>query len=143
MDHSDRDSNVRQAVPFLMVVNMTDTLNFYINGLGFNLKMKWEPRETAEWCWLEIGSAALMLQEYRDNVPAEKWGVGVSVCFMCDDALTIYKDAIVKGLFPAEPFVGNNLWVVALNDPDGYNIIFESPTAVPEKTTYSEWIKTQ
>jgi hypothetical protein len=46
-----------------------------------------------------------------------------------------------KGLFLAEPFVGNNLWVVQLKDPDGYNVMFESPTDVPEETLYSDWVK--
>jgi lactoylglutathione lyase len=137
-------SNVKQAVPFFMVTNMDASLDFYTNGLGFELKMKWEPRGTIEWCWLQLGGASLMLQEYRDNIaPAEKLGVGVTVCFMCNDALKIYKDVTANGLSPDEPFVGNNLWVVGLKDPDGYNINFESPTDVPEETTYTEWIKTR
>jgi len=136
-------SNVKQAVPFFMVVNMTNSLDFYVQRLGFELKNKWEPRGTIEWCWLELGGASLMLQEYRNNIPADKRGEGVSVCFMCEDALTIYKQILSNGLsIPAEPFVGNNLWVVELKDPDGYIIYFESPTDVPEGTTHSEWMKT-
>ena len=61
--------NVRQAVPFFMVTNMEKSLQFYINGLGFELKMKWEPRGSIEWCWLQFDLASLMLQEYRDNQP--------------------------------------------------------------------------
>jgi lactoylglutathione lyase len=133
--------NVRQAVPFFMVLNMDRSLQFYIDGLGFELKMKWEPHGVIEWCWLQLGHAALMLQAYRNNVPTEKRGVGVSVCFMCDDALTIHKQLISRGLSPAEPFVGNNLWVVELKDPDDYAIFFESPTHIPEGTTYSKWIR--
>jgi len=33
------------------------------------------------------------------------------------------------------------MWVVGLKDPDGYNILFESPTEVQEETLYSEWLK--
>ena len=132
--------NVQRAVPFFMVMNMIHSLDFYINGLGFELKMKWEPRGSIEWCCLDKGGAALMLQEYRENnMPAENRGVGISICVMCNDALTIYKDAVTKGLSPAEPFVGNNLWVVEFTDPDGYKIFFESPTGLPEETRYSEW----
>lgn len=135
--------NVKQAVPFFMVVNMTNSLHFYMEGLGFELKNKWEPAGKIEWCWLELGNASIMLQEYRDNVPANKRGEGVSVCFMCEDALAIYKQILSSGLSTsAEPFVGNNLWVVSVIDPDGYNIYFESPTDLPEETTYSEWLKT-
>lgn len=57
-----------------MVTNMDSSLNFYTNGLGFELKMKWEPRGTIEWCWLQLDEASLMLQEYRNNAPAEKLG---------------------------------------------------------------------
>ena len=134
--------NVRQAVPFFMVTDMEKSLQFYIDGLGFSLNMKWEPRGSIEWCWLQIDMAALMLQEYRDNKPEAKPGVGVTVCFMCDDALEIYRQIISRGIsVNDEPFVGNQLWVVGVNDPDGYAVFFESPTEVLEGTTYSEWIK--
>jgi hypothetical protein len=83
-----------------------------------------------------------MLQEYRQSPPSEKLGEGVSICFMCEDALSIYNQITSRGFLPEEPFVGNNLWVVGLKDPDGYNIFFESPTDVPEETLYSEWLKT-
>jgi predicted enzyme related to lactoylglutathione lyase len=134
-------SNVKQAVPFYMVVNMDSALNFYIKGLGFELKDKWEPRGKIEWCWLQLDNASIMLQEYRTNTHPENPGQGVSVWYMCDDALTIYKQVTLRGLSPMEPFVGNNLWVVELTDPDGYKIYFESPTDVPEGTKYSEWLK--
>lgn len=118
------NSNVKQAVPFFMVVNITNSLNFYVQ-------------------WLELGNTSIMLQEYRNNIPVDKRGEGISVCFMCEDALTIYKQILSNGLSTSsEPFVGNNLWVVGLKDPDGYNIYFESPTDLPEETTYSEWLKT-
>lgn len=137
------NSNVKQSVPFLMVTNMEKSLNFYINGLGFELKMKWEPIGKIDWCWLQLDNASLMLQEYTENnTPTEKLGVGVSLVFMCDDALRIYNETLSRGLSPGEPFVGNNLWVVGLKDPDNYSIVFESPTDVPEETMYSEWLKT-
>ena len=137
------NSNVKKAVPFFMVVNMTNSLNFYVQGLGFELKNKWEPRGKIEWCWLELGTASIMLQEYRNNIPIDKRGEGVSVCFMCEDALTIYKQILLNGLSTSsEPIVGNNLRVLSLNDPDGYKVYFESPTDLQEETTYSEWLKT-
>ncbi len=42
-----------------------------------------------------------------------------------------------------EPFVGNGMWVVVLNDPDGYHLDFESITDIPEETTYAEWSKSE
>jgi hypothetical protein len=134
--------NVKQAVPFFMVTNMDSSLNFYIRGLNFELKNKWEPRGKIEWCFLQLDNAAIMLQEYRQGPPTEKLGEGVSVCFVCEDALAIYNIVMSRGVIPEEPFVGNNMWVVGLKDPDGYNIFFESATDVPEGTMYSDWIKT-
>jgi lactoylglutathione lyase len=132
--------NVKQAVPFFMVENMERALDFYTKGLDFKLTSKWEPRGKIEWCWLQFDSAAIMLQEYRNAVPIEKRGVGVSICLMCADALAIYERAIARGLSSVcEPFVGNNLWVVEMKDPDGYSIFFESPTEVPEETMLSQW----
>ena len=139
MDYVNNAPNVQQAVTFFMVTNMSTSLDFYMKGLGFELKIKWEPGGTIEWCWLQLDKAALMLQEYRNNTPAGPFGTGVSVCFMCNDALKIYHDSTARGLSPKEPFVGNNLWVVEFNDPDGYQVVFESPTDVPEGTTYSAW----
>jgi len=85
-----------------------------------------------------------MLQEYREGrAPSEKRGQGVSVWFQCRDALALYHEFRSRGLEPREPFVGNSLWDVAISDPDGYSLHFESPTDVPEETTLSEWLAKQ
>ena len=34
--------NVKEAVSFFMIVSMANSLNFYVNALGFELKNKWE-----------------------------------------------------------------------------------------------------
>lgn len=131
--------NVLQAVPFLWIKNMEDSLRFYIEGLGFTMTRKWIPNGKLEWCWLELGGAALMLQEYRTGkLPPNKRGEGVSICFQCKDAITIYRDAISRGLQPQRPFVGNSMWVTVLQDPDGYKLDFESPTDAPEESILPE-----
>jgi lactoylglutathione lyase len=138
--------NVQQAVPFFMVTDMVRSLRFYIDGLGFSLRNKWTPDapHKIRWGWLESGGAALMLQEYAaGRAPLEKRGQGVSVWFQCRDALALYHEFRSRGLEPREPFVGNSLWDVAISDPDGYSLHFESPTDVPEETTFSEWLAKQ
>lgn len=139
---SEPKPNLKQAVPFFMVTNIERSLDFYIKGLGFEIKIDWKPNEKIEWCWLERDGVAFMLQEYRkDFLPKERLGAGVSICFMCNDAIALYKEFLQNRLSPEEPFVGNNLWVVRLGDPDGYILCFESPTEVQEGTTYSAFFK--
>jgi len=139
-------ANVKQAVPFFGVSDIERSVRYYVDGLGFNIRYKWINEGKLRWCWLQIDDAALMLQEFWKEgqhayVPLEKLGVGVSVCFMCEDALVFYNEIVSKNVEASEPFVGNNMWVTGLADPDGYKLYFESPTDVPEETKYSEWKK--
>jgi lactoylglutathione lyase len=136
----DLQPNVQQAVPFFMISNMEASLRFYVDGLGFTRTKQWIVDNKIRWCWLELGGAALMLQEFLPNSPLndQKLGQGVSVCFQCRDAIAIFHEARTRTLNPQTPFVGNNMWVTILTDPDGYKLDFESPTDVPEETTYSE-----
>jgi len=137
-------ANVKQAVPFFHVSDLEESLRFYVEGVGFEMTKKWIDEGKLRWCWLEIGEAALMLQEFRREghdswKPSGKVGEGVSVCFQCEDALAIYREAKTRGIATSRnPFVGNGLWVVPFSDPDGYRIDFESPTQVPEETEYSQ-----
>ena len=136
-------TNVKQAVPFFGVANMEESLRFYVDGLGFNMTKKWIDDGKLRWCWLEHGEAALMLQEFKKEghdswVPDGKVGVGVSICFQCEDALAIYHEIISRGIKASRPFVGNGMWVTGLSDPDGYKIEFESYTDVPEETVLPE-----
>jgi lactoylglutathione lyase len=137
--------NVRQAVPFFMVTDIEASLQFYVAGLGFSIIHEWRPekaRGRIQWCWLRLGDAAVMLQEYwKDGAPGgapeERLGQGVSICFMCADAIAIYKELVERKVDAKRPFVGNGLWVTSVSDPDGYRLDFESPTDVPEETLYS------
>jgi lactoylglutathione lyase len=130
--------NVELAVPFFRVSNLEQSVRFYVDGLGFEMTKKWIDKGKLRWCWLQLGGAALMLQEFQtDKVPEGKVGTGVSVCFQCKDALAIYDEVVARGIEASRPFVGNGMWVTALSDPDGYNIDFESRTDVPEGTELS------
>jgi lactoylglutathione lyase len=139
--------NVKQAVPFFGVTNMESSLRFYVDGLGFKMKNSWTPDRSANhpdgrirWCWLELGEAAIMLQEFwAGDRPKETLGTGVNVCFQCEDALALYREFKSRGIQTRKrPFVGNRLWVVPLTDPDGYRIEFSSSTDAPEESELEE-----
>ncbi|MFN2438984.1 MAG: VOC family protein [Chitinophagaceae bacterium] len=141
------NANIKQAIPFFFVSNIENSLNFYVDGLGFEMTQKWIPHGSIEWCCLQRGGGAIMLQELRKGAGAhkfeEKWGAGVSICFICEDALDLYQEFTARQIKVSEPFVGNGMWVIGVSDPDGYRLDFESYTDVPEETRYAEWKDSQ
>lgn len=137
------DSNVRQVVPLLAVSSMEASLRFYVDGLGFTMTNQWMDDGKLRWCWLELGEAAVMLQEIKREghdawAPEGPLGVGISTNFICRDALTLYREFTARGAPAQRPFVGNRMWVTSLKDPDGYQLHFESPTDAPEESEYTE-----
>lgn len=143
MPTTDHDVNVRRVVPFLNVQEMDRSLRYYLEGLGFKIQNQWVVEERIRWCWLARGGAAIMLQEFprlgHDAwIPEGKVGEGVSLWFICEDALAIHAEITSRGIQASEPQVGNGMWVTTLLDPDGYRIHFESPADAPEDTRLSE-----
>ena len=69
--------HVKQAVPFFAVANIEASSRWYIDRLGFTMKLSWRPEGKLQWCWLEIGDAALMLQESHKPINGTP-GAGVS-----------------------------------------------------------------
>jgi lactoylglutathione lyase len=136
-------ANVKQAVPFFRVSDLEASVRYYVQGLGFRMTKRWIDDGKLRWCWLELGRAALMLQEFRTEgheswKPDGKVGEGVSICFICEDALALYRTFTARGIPASRPFVGNGMWVTSLSDPDGYRLDFESLTDVPEETQLAE-----
>ena len=136
-------TNVKQAVPFFGVTDIEASLRFYVDGLGFTMKNSWSPEGRIRWCWLELGGAAVMLQEdLEGRTPGRStgraaWSGSVDLLHVRRRHRDLSRGP-ARGLEPSRPFVGNNLWVTSLTDPDGYRLDFESPTDVPEDTVYSE-----
>ena len=126
--------NVKEVVPFLHVSSMANSIRFYVDGLGFEMRNKWEPDGQLRWCWLTLGGASLMLQEFANGSRPSPGGINLT--FLCDDAVALYHQ--YRALGASEPEVGNSLWVTHLSDPDGYKLFFESPTDVAEETKLSE-----
>ena len=136
-------TGVTEVVPFLAVADMRASLAFYVDGLGFVVENRWIDDGVLRWCQLRLGSAAVMLQQFRTQghdarrFSANK-GEGVMLCFFCTDAVAFYRTVRQRGIAASEPQVGNRMWVTEMKDPDGYQVLFESPTDVPEETKLSE-----
>lgn len=84
-----------------------------------------------------------MLQEFwkdgpHANMQAGKPGEGISIYFVCEDAIGFYREIRSRGIEASNPNVGNGMWVTMLLDPDGYKIFFQSYTDVAEETEYSD-----
>ena len=134
---------VTEVVPFLAVADMRASLAFYVDGLGFAMENKWIDGGVLRWCQLRLGSAAVMLQQFRTEGPdARRFGAnkgeGVELCFFCADAVAFCRTVRGRGIAASEPQVGNRLWVTEMKDPDGYRLLFESPTDLLEETKLSE-----
>lgn len=139
---ADLTANVRQVVPFLWVHDLDASRRFYVDGLGFRVTRHWIDEGKMRWCWMELGGASLMLQEFwreghHRNLPQTPVGVGVSVAFICADALAVYRAIVARGIDATRPAVGNGMWVTDVIDPDGYRLFFESPTDAAEGTVLS------
>lgn len=143
MSPESQPENVTGVAALLMVTSMERSLKFYVDGLGFTIQNRWVVEGQLLWCWMALGSAALMLQEMNDSTRERlaakgEFGNGSSLYFQCKDAIAIYRQAQARGIAGREPQVGNNSWELFLLDPDGYHINFSSPTDLPEETLLSE-----
>src|SRR5260370_26224316 len=133
MTTTQTQSNVQQAVPFLWVRDIDQSMRFYVDGLGCRMTNQGVDAGKLRWCWLELGGAALMLQEFWKegpdrNIPEGSVGVGSAICFICSDAVMLYREFVRREIPAKRPFVGNRMWVTEVTDPDGYQLVFETPT---------------
>jgi predicted lactoylglutathione lyase len=136
-------ANLQRTVPFFWVRDIEASVRFYVDGLGFSVTREWIDDDKLRWCELERGDVVLMLQEFwreghHRNLPDTKTGIGVSICFFCDDAIELWREFTSRGIAAERPFVGNGLWVTQVSDLDGYQLLFESPTDVPEETVFAD-----
>ena len=121
-------AQVQQTVPLLLVDDIPLSRDFYCDGLGFQQTEQWEQDGKLGWCWLQHGTAALMLQQAEEvDPPAKERGQGVTFYFLCDDVTALHADLTHRGTEVAPPttaFYG--MQQIFLTDPDGYQLCFES-----------------
>jgi lactoylglutathione lyase len=81
--------NVKEVLPFLRISSMDRSVRYYVDGLGFAIKHRWDVDGKLRWCSLALSGSTIMLQEFPTTghdswVPEGKVGVGVSLCFLCE-----------------------------------------------------------
>ena len=136
--------NVRRIWPLLWVVDLEQSLSFWIDRLGFTLVGANGEAGVRDWCRVERGGASVMLQqsacgpgpgELRDggDATAEEAEVeSLTLYFVCDDVDALRADLIARGLDLPDPWVAPyGMKQLRIPDPDGYEIWFESPTHPP------------
>ena len=120
----DVPTRITQTVPFFAVSSMQSSLAHYVDGLGFEVKNRWEPDGELRWCWLEHGSTALMMQQHHTqgrNARAFEGQRGEGAAF----AYTASED--VSGLLQdgdTWPFNG----LTQIVDDDGYTLLAPKDT---------------
>ena len=117
---------ITETVPLFDVTDVDKSIEFYVDGLGFELQDKWVEDDVLRWCRVEHGDSALMLQKTQGEPPANR-GPGLTLYFICEDAIAAHQEFKERGVQVGEPFVGNNMDVFYFKDPDGYRLSFESP----------------
>ena len=119
---------IEQTVPLLIVTDLAVSQKFYCDGLGFEIRERWESDGKLAWCWLTNGGASLMLQQRCEaDPPAGDCGRGVTFYFVCNDANQMHERLTSAGIAASEPavaFYGMNQTFV--RDPDRYELCFEN-----------------
>ncbi len=133
---SEPNSNVRQLWPLLSVRDISRSVRFYCEQLGF--KLAGDDGKSAgqmRWCRVERGGSSIMLQQFRQEADeGTAWGRGVEFYFICDDVDAMYAELSARGVELEAPSVAYyGMKQIFVPEPDGYGICFESPTEVPKK----------
>ncbi len=121
------NARVEQLWPLFVVRDISASLAFYRDVLGFTLLGTAESNGSTYWCRLQRGGACLMLQQLSSDsefVPSRD-----AFYFICDDADLMYAELRGRGLELESPSVAfYGMKQVTVPEPDGREIVFESPT---------------
>ena len=130
--------DVRGVTTLLQVFDMTRSIEFYRDVLGFSIVSTSEPADNFYWALLKLGDATLMLNTaYEDDErppspdPARMSAhADTTLYFSCPDPDEAYAHLCRKGWEAEEPrnaYYG--MRQVYTKDPDGYELCFQHPVA--------------
>jgi catechol 2,3-dioxygenase-like lactoylglutathione lyase family enzyme len=126
---------VRGICPLISVFNMPRSLAFYRDLLGFQIVSDSGNGDDSSWVWIRLNEADLMLNDQYepghvpDAPPSERQKWHHDTClYLGADPDVVYEYLTSRGieLKPPKdaPYGMRQLY---LNDPDGYNLCFQSP----------------
>jgi len=129
---------VQSVAPLVQVFNMSRSIHFYRDLLGFKVtgksKEKSRDPDDVDWAMLQLSTATIMLNTAYDpeEVPAQpdsaRWSGHQDTClyFGCPDVEGAYQQLVLKGLQLEPP---RTAWYgmkqLFLKDPDGFGICFQ------------------
>lgn len=130
--------NIRRVAPLLQVYDMSRSVRFYRDMLGFEL-VTTSPNLGGEdrfhWALLRLGEADIMLNtayEFDEQRPAEPdrrrtaAHGDTGLFFECPDVDAAYEEFSAKGLKLKKPHVAPyGMKQLSFSDPDGYGLCFQ------------------
>lgn len=124
-------STLRETWPLLFVRDIDRSAEFYCDYLGFEVAHQAMSDGKVYWCRLKRQNCSLMLQQAEEeDGPAKGRGRGVVLYFLCDDADVLHAEFAGRGLkLPPPTTAYYGMRQVELQDPDGYQLCFESEMA--------------
>lgn len=120
---------LRQVWPLLLVRDLDQARQFYVDRLGFRVVDEAASAGRVFWLRLERDGVSLMLQqaEAEDGDVAGRTG-GLSLFLLCDNVDALHNELATQGLpldAPQDAYYGMRQLFVT--DPDGYQLCFETP----------------
>jgi len=127
---------IRGQCPLLQVFDMSKSIKFYCDLLGFNIVMTSRPGPQFDWALLRREGAELMLNtayesDKRPATPDPRWVAAhedTSIYFGCPNVEGAFQHLIAHGIRVKEPRVAHyGMKQLYLADPDGYILCFQWP----------------
>ena len=132
MDHSD-DTALDSIVPFFIVTDIHDSVEFYVQQLGFTLRLL-VPEDDPFFAIVRRGPVAIILKQIGADTPPvpnnsrHEWALWDALIYIRNpDAL--YAEYCAKGLEFHEPLsdTEDHLRAFEIKDHDGYVLCFAWP----------------
>jgi catechol 2,3-dioxygenase-like lactoylglutathione lyase family enzyme len=134
--------------PLLQVFDMSTSLAFYCDVLGFEVAASAGPPADVGWVLLRLGGVKLLLNtayEKPDRPPAPDprriaAHHDTALYFGCRDVDAVYQHLREKGVAMKPPAIAPyGMKQLYAHDPDGYNLCFQWPATEETRAQWRAW----